>query len=258
MNLFSNYSRELSWQLKTFLNYSPTLKKKRGIRKPHKLFLGFDPEKRQRLEQLKQHYQLDDWPDLCNRTEYIENLYLLDVLDQHVSHSPMSNSPNNGTGLDIGCRNFSHLPALSAFAPCPWHGVELDANARYWNGYTRCAYGKWMAKQREGCSYIPGSLLEIKGNYSYIVWILPFVFPQPLEQWGLPSRFFQPLELLHQAWKLLSDDGVMLIVNQGEQEAEEQQKLFTTLGIKAKSLGEVSSLFSPFSKVRYGWEIRKS
>lgn len=253
MSLFSAYSRELSWQLKTFLSYSPTLKKKRGIKKLDKLLLGFDSEKQQRLEQLEQHYQLVDWPRLCNPTEYIENLYLLDLLDQH-----LENSSNNGTGLDIGCRNFSHLPALTAFAPCAWHGVELDANARYWNGYTRGAYGKWMATQRQDCRYFPGSLLELEGSYRIIVWILPFVFPGPLQQWGLPSRFFQPLELLNRAWELLSDDGVMLIVNQGEQEAEEQQKLFTTLEIKAKALGEVSSLFSPFRKVRYGWELRKS
>ena len=253
MSPFSGFSRELSWQLKTFLSYSATLKKKRGIKELNKLLAGFDSEKRQRLQQLEQHYQLADWPRLCNPSEYIENLYLLDLLDQY-----LSNSSSNGTGLDIGCRDFSHLPALTAFTSCPWHGVELDANARYWNGYTRGAYGNWMAKQRQDCRYIPGSLLEIKGSYRIIVWTLPFVVPGPLETWGLPSRFFQPLELLNRAWELLSDGGVMLIVNQGEQEAEQQQKLFTTLGIKAKSLGAVSSPFSPFKKVRYGWEVRKS
>lgn len=253
MKLFSAYSRELSWQLKSSLRYSPTLKKKRGIKNSDNLLLNFDSKKRQRLEQLKQNYQLDDWPRLCNQAEYIENLYLLDLLDQH-----LSDAASNGFGLDIGCRNFSHLPALTAFAACPWHGVELDANGRYWSGYTRRAYGKWMATQREGSHYIPGSLLEIEGNYKTIVWILPFVFPEPLEHWGLPARFFQPLQLLQQAWKLLSDDGVMLIVNQGELEAEEQKKLFATLGIKAKPLGELGSVFSPFKKRRYGWKIRKA
>lgn len=253
MNPFSAYSRELSWRLKTSFSYSPTLKKKRGIHNPEKLLLSFDSKKRQRLEHLQQHYQLDDWRQLCNQAEYIENLYLLDLLSQHLSEPA-----HNGIGLDIGCRNFSHLPALSSFARCPWHGVELDADGRYWNGYTRRAYGKWMAAQREGSRYIPGSLLEIEGNYKTIVWILPFVLPEPLEHWGLPARFFQPLQLLQQAWKLLSDNGVMLIVNQGELEAEEQQQLFATLGITAKPLGELGSVFSPFKKRRYGWEIRKS
>lgn len=253
MRSFSAYSRELSWQLKTFLSYSPTLKNKRGIKNPNKLLANLDSLERQRLEYLKQHYQLDDWSRLCNQTEYIENLYLLDLLDQHLSE-PASDGP----GLDIGCRDFSHLPALTAFAPCPWHGAELDVDGRYFNGYTRRAYGEWMAKQREGSRYIPASLLALEGSYKTIVWILPFVLPEPLESWGLPTRFFQPLELLHHALELLSDDGVMLIVNQGELEAEAQQKLFASLGIKAKPLGELASVFSPFKKRRYGWEIRKS
>lgn len=252
MNRLSAYLRELGWQLKTSLRYSPTLKKKRGIHKPDVLIADFEPEKLKAFERLQAEYQLEDWPQLCNQIEYIENLYLLDILNQHLGHSS-----KKGVGLDIGCRNFSHLPAVTAFAPGPWHGVELDADARYWNGYTRSAYGQWMAKQREGCRYIPGSLLDIEGSYNTIVWVLPFVFPEPLHHWGLPPRFFQPVELLHHAWKLLSNDGVMLIVNQGEAEAEEQEKLFKSAAIKARSLGEIRSVFSPFKQQRYGWEVRK-
>ncbi|MFC1749511.1 hypothetical protein ACFL2V_11970 [Pseudomonadota bacterium] len=252
MPSISEYSREFSWQLKTRLNYSPTLQRKPGIKSLETLLRGFNPTQQGRFNQLSGRYALHDWPRLCGTSEYIENLYVLDLLDQYLTLS----KPHD-PGLDIGCRNFSHLPALNAFTQYPWHGVELDGHARYWNGYTRRAYGEWIARQYPDCRYIADSLLNIKGSYSVIYWALPFVTPQPLVRWGLPTRFFQPSALLQKAWELLANNGVMLIINQGHHEAEVQQTLFSHIGIEARSTGALSSIFSPFKKTRIGWIIEK-
>lgn len=242
------YSRELNWWFKQCLSYSPAVSRKRSVKSIDSIVDGFNHDQSARYEQLNKRYQLDGWLQLCNRSEYLENLYLLDLLNQHIGYVN-----TDGVGLDIGCRNFSHLPALSAFAPHPWYGVELDAHVRYWGGCTRRAYGEWMAKQREGSCYIARSLLEVEGQYSFISWVLPFVMKTPLQRWGLPTRFFQPKQLLEKACSLLTDDGVMLIVNQGVEEAEAQQRLFSILKIKAEPLGELDSVFSPFRNARYGW-----
>ena len=250
MKPFSEYSRELNWQLKNFLRYSPALKHRSSINTTDTIIAQFNVAQQQRMSELQQHYRLDDWVKLCNRTEYIENLYLLDLLDQH-----LDNAISNGSGLDIGCRSFSHLPALSAFVTHAWHGVELDAHARYWNGYTRRAYGEWMAQQRSGSQYIAGSLLQVEGRFNTISWLLPFVVEAPLQRWGLPARYFQPQQLLEKACSLLADDGVMMVINQGERESDVQQALFETVSVKAESLGRVDSVFSPFKQPRYGWMV---
>ena len=252
MKPIAEYSRELNWQLKNFLRYSPPLKHRSCIKTADSIIGQFNVAQQQRLTELQQNYLLDDWPQLCNRTEYIENLYLLDLLDQHLDSKILK-----GSGLDIGCRSFSHLPALSVFARHEWHGVELDAHARYWNGYTRRAYGEWMAQQRCGSHYIADSLLQVQGRFNTISWLLPFVVEAALQRWGLPARYFQPQPLLEKACSLLADDGVMIIINQGEHEADVQQVLFETVLVKVGQLGRVDSVFSPFKQPRYGWLVRR-
>jgi hypothetical protein len=252
MNPITSLSCELAWQLKNTLRYSPVLKHKHTVAQPDALLRSLSPPQTQRLALLQPHYSLADWSLLCTTGEYVENLYLLDLLHQH-----LGTGKNRGAGLDIGCRNFSHLPALSAFIQGPWTGVELDAHARYWDGYTRRAYGEWMARQRQGSKYIADTLLHVEGSYQTIVWILPFVLPEALAYWGLPARYFQPRELLHKAWSLLDNNGMMLIVNQGEYEAEAQQLLFDQLHIEATALGAISSVFSPFKRTRFGWLVQK-
>lgn len=253
MPSLSEYLRTLSWLFKTRCNYSPNLRHKPGIGRLNQITQVFNSAQHQRFAQLDTQYDLSDWPRLCDQSEYKENLYILDLLDRYLSSVPI-----HYPGLDIGCRNFSHLPALHTFSQHPWHGVELDAHARYWNGYTRHAYGQWMASQYKECRYIADSLLNIEGRYSFIYWVLPFVSPAPLAYWGLPARFFQPEDLLQKAWNLLDTEGIMLIINQGGTEAETQKALFEKVAIKAQSIGEISSLFSPFQIKRYGWIIEKS
>lgn len=211
----------------------------------------FSAGQRERLTQLQQSYVLEDWSLLCDAIEYRENLYILDLLAQHLPQQSLT-----GKGLDIGCRNFSHLPALSAFLPGAWDGVELDAYARYWSGHTRRACGEWIAQQRPHCHYIAGSLLDVHDRYDVIVWVLPFVLAEPLRRWGLPERYFQPAALLRHALGLLKPEGEMFIVNQGEFEADEQRRLLAEAGIPFNELGELHSVFSPFRNQRFGWLIK--
>ncbi len=253
--LFSSLSRELSWQCKSLLRYTPRLRAKRGVRQLDAVTGKFSSDGMHRFGELQERYALSDWASLCSAGEFVENLYLLDLLDRTLDCA-LERPTASGAGLDIGCRNFSHLPALSAFFAADWIGVELDANARYLNGLTRRAYGEWMARQRPGCRYAAGSLLEVQHKVDLIVWILPFVLPAPLRHWGLPDRFFQPQALLQHAVSLLSDKGVMLVVNQGMTEAEAQQALFSEAGYAATPLGELHSVFSPFQQRRFGFLLR--
>jgi hypothetical protein len=62
-----------------------------------------------------------------------------------------------------------------------------------------------------------------------------------------------PQRLLDHAWNLLAPGGRLLIINQGEAEAERQSCLFQKVGIHAKALGPVTSVLSPFQRPRYGF-----
>jgi len=252
MALLSKLARELSWQSKSLFSYSPSLPFKRGTRHLQKVTSQYSEEVQYRYGQLQEKYQLGDWVKVCSPGEYIENLYILDILDRYV---PKPSAP--GAGMDIGCRNFSHLPALSAFYPADWLGVELDANARYLNGFTRRAYGEWMAKQRPGSRYVAGSLLEVQERADLIVWVLPFVVRAPLQHWGLPDRYFQPRALLQHATSLLQENGNLLIVNQAQMEMEAQQALLNEVGISAQALGELDSVFSRFRQSRFGYLVSR-
>jgi hypothetical protein len=185
---------------------------------------------------------------VCSPLEFQENLYVLDVLDRY-----LGTRPNPGRGLDIGCKNWSYVPALYAWSGSAWDGVELDAHRRYATLVTRRAYGEYMAAPFPGCRYIPGSLLDVEQRYSVVTWFLPFVRVEPLLAWGLPRRFFEPLRLLRHAWQRVLPGGRMLVVNQGRGEAEIQGELFRKTEIPARFLGEIVSTSSPFKKSRFGW-----
>ena len=241
---------EIAWLLKNKLTFSPRLKRKAQLVSIDHLLRSFTSGQITRHGFLSEQYDLSNWPSVCTKTEYIENLYLLDVLNRY-----LPSIPENGKGLDIGCRNFCHLPALSAFHSYAWMGVEIDCHARYWNGYTRKAYGEYMASQFPRASYRGGSLLETTGQFRMISWFLPFLFPETQSAWGLPTRYFDPKRMLAKALELLATNGVMLIVNQGQHEAEEQLRLLEDAGIEYKNLGCIESIFSPFIKPRYGWLV---
>jgi SAM-dependent methyltransferase len=240
---------ELAWQCRQHLRWSPVLRHKPGAcgeAGVARLLGALAGAQRDRYSDLSRRYDLAPWAQCCTRREYIENLYVLDVLSRCI---PACATPN---GLEVGCRGFSYLPALRAFSPGAWVGVEIDAYARYWNGYTRRAYGDFIAGKYPGCRYVPGSLLSVAGSYQLIVWFLPFIYLDSLVLWGLPRRYFQPAALLKKAWTLLSPGGRLFIVNQGKDESIEQQKLCDELCIPMQVLGRIDSVFSPFKKTRFG------
>lgn len=90
-----------------------------------------------------------------------------------------------------------------------------------------------------------------------MTWFLPFLTEGPLIAWGLPRRFLAPLELLTHVTSRLVPGGVLLVVNQGAEEAAPQEALFTQLAVPGRttSLGRVDSPLSPFRRERFGWRF---
>ncbi len=194
------------------------------------------------------------------RLEYneLENLYTKNFLEKFIERKPAQNTRI----LDIGCKNWFYVKGEYEFfksfcSDITLDGVEIDAHRLYINFYSRFEVAKFYIKGLKNTNYIAGNLLDIKEKYDYIIWILPFVSINPHKFWGLPLKFFEPEKLLLHAFSLLKDNGQMLIINQGEKEAEIQQELFKKLNIIFEELGLVPNEFVEYNNPRYAFLVRK-
>jgi SAM-dependent methyltransferase len=221
-------------------------------RRFERALVGLDEAAQARAAELRERFDLEAWPRLLDVGALREALYTLDLLVQHL--------PSGATttrGLDVGAKHGLTLPALVAARPGPWDLVELDAHRRYLDLSTRRAHGERMAGRFRGCRYLAGSVLHLHGPYDVVTWFLPFVHEGPLAAWGLPRRFFEPERLLRHVTGLVAPGGSLLVVNQGEAERDTQAALFEGLGVRARSIGRIESLLSPFQRPRFGFLWRR-
>ena len=193
-----------------------------------------------------------------NERNRLENLYTLEVL----SNSLIKNQKDSIKALDIGCKNWFYAKGEYEFFKSfsnkfKLDGVELDAHRLYSNFYSRYEVAKFYTKDLKNINYIAGDLLDIVEKYDYIVWFLPFVLIEPLIYWGLPKKYFCPEKLLLHVYSLLNKKGQMLIINQGEIEAETQKNLLDKLKIPYKYLGEIKSSYFEYQNKRYGFLVTK-
>lgn len=179
--------------------------------------------------------------------------------------------------LDIGAKNWAYVEALAHHArqlaevrnkAVTLTGVELDANRLYANGTTRGQVARGLAKAVEThlavkAAYIHGDIANHAppmGRYNVISWLLPFVVAEPCLYWGLPLTQFKPATLWqHTVQQLLADGALLLLINQGEAEAEAQRQLIqTTPKITIVWEGWLpDQTFIPYDIPRYGWVCQK-
>jgi len=201
---------------------------------------------------------IENNPKLIERN-LAENLYTKDILEKCFKKTEKKHI----SVLDIGSKNWFYAKGEYEFFKsfCKdvlLEGVELDAYRLYSNFYSRFEVAKYHIKDLLNVNYIAGNLLDINKKYDYIVWFLPFVIIEPLRAWGLPKKYFCPEQLLNHAYSLLNDGGQMLIVNQGEKEANIQKELFDKLGLGFEYLGEIKSEFFEYRNRRYGFFLCKT
>lgn len=187
--------------------------------------------------------------------------YLLDIL---TNYFPIDFEESISV-LDIGSKNWAYVKGEYDFFKnysnqLILDGVEIDAYRLNSNFYSRYEIAQFYIKNFQGANhgvnYYPDNLLNINKKYDYIIWLLPFVTIYPLQKWGLPKKYFMPEKLLEHAYKLLNKQ--MLIVNQGEEEAEIQKTMLDNLGIEYKELGTIESQALEFKNSRYGFWVIKN
>ena len=167
--------------------------------------------------------------------ESLQTLEWLSVFMQHEAFPVLAEKPLRW--LDVGSKNFAYAPALALMLNHltnlnqPWHlkGIELDAGRLDHQGNTRTQYAEGLIDLLPNTTYQQGDILKETEQYEGISLFLPFVFEEPLLKWGLPSKHFNPLEILAQCISLLTDGGVLMIINLTPEEAAQQEVLFHQL-----------------------------
>lgn len=207
-----------------------------------------------REKYLVETFNLADLKQNSTRRNYLENLYMIDLLDKYITK-------NDSTYiLDIGCKNWFYAKAEYQFfiksnQNMHLSGIEIDANRLYSNFYTRKEVAKFYTRGTNA-NYICGNLLMHNEKYDCIIWILPFVTEHPHIKWGLPKKYFQPEKMLKKAYELLNRNGQMLIINQGLEEFSAQKSLCEKLNIKYSEIGLINSPFLSYNE-RFGLIINK-
>ncbi|MDD3419864.1 MAG: hypothetical protein PHE78_04600 [Candidatus Gastranaerophilales bacterium] len=220
---------------------------------------------------LLKKYKLYKFKESSTKQTYLENLYILELLEDYLKPE----RKNALSVLDIGSKNWSYAKAEHAFfAKFIRHvefwkresdaktyikkeqgltldGIEVDAHRVYADFYSRKNAAEYYIQDLKGANYIVGDLMDHQGEYDFIVWVLPFVLERPHSLWGLPKKLFKPKEMLQKAYNSLKDGGTMLIVNQGQDEYEMQQKLFDEAQIIYMPCGEFKSSFLKYKNKRF-------
>lgn len=226
-----------------FWQWSPPARLKGGGELPREGKAG------QRAGELAARYGMSDWRRICGPVELAESLYVLDLLDRY-AHFP------EGRHLDVGSKYGAYLPGLAAYRP-GWDAIEADAHRRYWNLRTRRAVGEAIAGALPDCRFMASDVRQLQGQYAGITWLLPFLFADVQAAWGLPASYFSPEATLRHVLSLLQPGGQLLVWNQGEEEAAEQERLFRALPVEARALGPCPSDLSPFRNLRWGWSLQR-
>jgi hypothetical protein len=235
------------------------------------LFQG-QPQLAEHARRLSSQYDLQNLVQNASGLRYLETLPYLEWLDCFFQAEPdafrQAFKGSDLFWLDVGAKNWSYVEALTAFlqrhGPDTFelHGLEIDPNRRYVDFRTRRQYaeaylGKLPPAIRKKTHYHQGNILNWRQPVKIISHFMPFVFKEPHLAWGLPLSLFQPQVVLQREISLLAPDGLLLIVNQGEEEAEAQRALLEeavkTHPLRFHSLGQLPVRFMEYRYPRYGW-----
>ncbi len=219
------------------------------------LFADLPDEGRRRAEarstRLLSRYHLNSLRQLYPVDLIRKNLYYLDLLE--------TTFPKDGIefwgdvrAADIGPSHWFYVRALHAFLTwyqCPegrktaLFGFEPDAYRIYPDFHSRRDHARAHIQGLEQVDFLPERFLGDCGTFEVITQFFPFVFLEDHLAWGLPRRLFTPQRLIAAITESLSGGGVLLVVNQGEEEHQRQLELLKGFPIIIQNRGRFTSIF---------------
>lgn len=183
-------------------------------------------------EDLESRYPLDLIKNRTTRRKYRENLYYLDLVDRAL-HTLNIKLPDSVIAADVGVADWFYAGALAAALLGNKHkkreisleGFEIDPYRVYLDFYSRADYAKAYIENLTGVRFIETGFTPHPNRYDSIFQFFPFLLVENHLDWGLPGKLHKPQQLLNGIVNSLKPGGMLLIVNQGEQERDYQHNM---------------------------------
>jgi SAM-dependent methyltransferase len=214
---------------------------------------------------LKKAYRLDALFQSSTRTNYCENLFYLEILEAALTR--MAYVPPEGLYVgDVGPSHWFYVRAL--YQLLRWwktpvartvqlHGFEIDPYRVYADFHSRMDHAEAQMEGLEGVVYHPEGIENHHRNFDLVLQLFPFVFVADHLDWGLPRQLFSPEKLVAQVWRKIKPGGILVVVNQGEAEHIEEQRILKSVGAEPKVAFRHDTLLFTYELPRYVLVARK-
>lgn len=188
-----------------------------------------------------------------------ENLYYLEMLERALNSATVQ-LPSHVVAADIGPSHWFYAQAL--YSLCKWWGCsegrqvalagyEADAYRVYTDFYSRYDHALAHMRGLPGTRYLPQRFETQPATFDLITMLFPFIFARDHLAWGLPHDLFSPTRLLADAWHSLKPSGLLVIVNQGQNEHETQRRIMLESGIQPSAAFRFESLLFQYDLPRF-------
>lgn len=133
---------------------------------------------------------------------------------------------------DVGSSNFWYARALHTFfQPSSLTGIEVEGYRIYANGYSRWDYAQGYVQDLERTRFVVADYAEFEQPADVVTAWYPFVTPAPVLAWRLPLAMFTPHTLFSRIASNLTATGLLVMVNQGPEEAAIAATLCREVGL---------------------------
>jgi hypothetical protein len=129
-------------------------------------------------------------------------------------------------------------------------GYEADAHSQGALPLSRLDYARAHIRELS-VDYRPEPFVPEPGAFDFLAMLFPFVFLRDHEEWGLAQPLFDPERLLAGAWQSVKPGGLLVVVNQGEEEHRRQGEMLEAAGIPANVAFRYDSLLFAYDLPRY-------
>lgn len=217
-------------------------------------------------QRLIETYQLSALRQQCSRIRYIDTLNHLQFLERYLGGiTLLAAQPSTPLRwLDVGAKNWLYVKAIDYYLKhhgVVHHqivGVEIDPNRLYVDGHTRQGHARSYIVNDPHITYIAGDVMEHHDKYDVISSFLPFIVPEPCLNWGLPLSKLQPQAMLSHLVDLLEPGGVLLIMNQdNDEDAVQAELLAREQRLEVVWHDALPESFLLYEYTRYGWTCVK-
>jgi hypothetical protein len=217
------------------------------------------------ITRLRAAYPVEGIESIASKRDIRENYFYLAMLDEAFRRSAAA-LPADVTAADIGPSSWFYVQSLYA-ALCRYGtyqprivnltGFEVDAYRLYADFHTRRDHALANIRCLTAVTFVDHGFEPKNSTYDVLTVFFPFVFQKDHLEWGLPRRLFDPAGLLDDAMVSLKPGGLLVIVNQGLAEHDEQQRLILNAGLTPVAAFKMNPLLFEYSLDRYILTVKK-